>query len=203
MGLSDRIAALAQWQKMLLLGAGAAFVLSDIPQWTIDQMLYPWARANPPLLDVWVGSLTTGNGEPLDVAFVLWRFDTRVSEVCYRCSQIEGQAATCDASGHVRRYRVSGSPRDRHGRDLHLGFVPTPAPSDGLELSNAAGAWDGADALALDAEFFWRRGLAGISSTDDPATQPVPLAMARHGKTTINPRCAAIASDTLAHLERD
>jgi hypothetical protein len=197
MGLIDRIGAMARWQKTLLLGAAAAFAVSDIPQWTVDMMFYPWARADPPLLDEWVGRLTTGNGKQLDVLFVLERPESILEGgACYRCPQIEGRALTCDATGQVRRYRLSGSPRDRRGRELHLGFVPEPdPPPDGLELDIVTGGWDGADALMLQADFFWRRGRSAISSTDDPATQPVPLAMERRGKTTVSPRCAAIASD--------
>jgi hypothetical protein len=151
--------------------------------WLTDIMFTPWARATPPLLDEWVGRVTTGNGEQLAVVFALERARHDGGEgVCVRCAQIEGRAATCDARGNVRRYRVFGSPLDRAGHELRLGVTPARhPPPDGLEFSAVFGTWDHADTLALQAEFFWRRGRSAISSTHDPATRPVPLLMWRKG----------------------
>lgn len=158
----------------------AVFALSDAPQWTIDMAFYPWARAQPPLLDEWVGHLTTGNGERLTVVFMLERAKRSRVARCTKCPEIEGSAATCDAYGKVLRYRVFGSPTDRAGHRVRLGVTPQrDPPPNGLELSAVYGTWDGADALTLHAEFFWRRGRSAISSTDDPATQPVPLRLLR------------------------
>lgn len=99
-----------------------------------DMLFYPWARATPPLLDEWVGHLTTGNGEPLTVAFALVRGTDSDGSVCSNCAQIDGRAVTCDAQGTVRRYDVFGSPTDRAGHRLHLNVKPEPdvAP-DGLD----------------------------------------------------------------------
>jgi hypothetical protein len=196
-GLIDRIAALSRVKKLLVLGVAAALVLSDAPQWTLDMMFNPWARADPPLLDEWAGTLTAGNDERLDVILVLERPEEGPDGgICPLCAQVEGHAVTCDASGRVRRYRVSGSPRDRRGRELLLGFSHHPdPPPDGLVLDSVSGTWDGADALTLHADFYWQRGRSAVSSSDDPATQPVPLAMGRQGTTSVSPQCAARASD--------
>jgi hypothetical protein len=159
--------------------------------WIHDMLLYPWARATPPLLDDWVGELTTGNGEPLAVAFALERGTNSDGSICANCAQIDGRAVTCDAQGTVRRYTVFGSPTDRAGHRLHLNLKPEhDPPPDGLEFHAADGTWDGADALTLQATFQWRRGRSAISSTDDPATQPVPLVMARTGTAAGSGGCA-------------
>jgi hypothetical protein len=163
--------------------AAAAFFVSPAPDWIIDMAFYPWAHADPPLLDRWAGRLTAGNGDRLDLVLVLRRSLDSDGRVCSNCNQIEGTAVTCDARGTVRRYRVAGSPRDRQGHRLHIGAVPEPL-IDGLELDTLIGTWDGADTLTLKADFFWRRGTSGISSTDDPATQPVPALLRR--QTTAN-----------------
>jgi hypothetical protein len=146
-----------------------------------DAVFMPWVFAKPPLLDDWSGRLVAGNGDALTLRLTLRRASrSGRSEGCVRCSQIEGTAITCDAHGKVLRYRLSGSPRDRHGRDLHLGAVPEQQPPpDGLELDTLVGRWDGGDTLQLAADFFWRRGKSAISSTDDPATQPVPVTLSR------------------------
>jgi hypothetical protein len=160
--------------------------------WFHDMLLYPWARATPPLLDEWVGQLTTGNGERLTVAFALERGTESDGSVCANCAQVVGRAVTCGAQGAVRRYEVFGSPTDRAGHRLHLNVKPDrDPPPDGLEFRSVRGTWDGADALTLQATFQWRRGVSAISSSDDPATQPVPLLMSRKGTAATSPRCAA------------
>jgi hypothetical protein len=156
-----------------------------------DMLFYPWARAEPPLLRSWVGRLTTGNGVPLALGMTLRRARTRRGTPCAKCNQIEGIAVTCDARGTLLRYRVSGSPSDRQGRQLHLGAVPEPdPPPEGLELDVLRGSWDGDARLDLEADFFWRRGGAGVSSTDDPATQPVPLQMSPADEPSIDRICS-------------
>jgi hypothetical protein len=179
-----------------LLAVLAAFVMSPAPNWIHDMLLHPWARADPSLFDRWAGRLTAGNGDRLDLVLVLRRHLDSDGSVCANCNQIEGSAVTCDARGTVRRYRLAGSPRDRQGRQLHLGAVPEPL-IDGLELDTLFGTWDGADTLTLEADFFWRRGKSGISSTDDPATQPVPVRLQRQGtadapvrRQNLAPACA-------------
>ena len=165
--------------RLIGLAAAAIFFVSPGPQWIVDALFHPWAHADPPLLDRWSGRVVPGAGDSLDVVLALERHPQDGCETG-RCQQFEGTVVTCDGHGTVRRYRVSGSPRDRHGRDLRIGTSPaTTPPPDGLELSTMNGAWDGADTLTLQASFFWRRGPSAISSTDDPATQPVPLTMRR------------------------
>lgn len=158
-----------------------AVALSDAPNWLIDRLFHPWSRATPPLLDEWTGALTAGNGERLTVVFSLQR--ARASDggpACVTCAQIEGEAVTCSAQGSVRRYRVFGRPEDRAGRRLHLNLAAQAVPPpDGLEFDYVSGTWDGADTLLLSAVFFWRQGASAISSSDDPATQPVPLRLGR------------------------
>jgi hypothetical protein len=159
--------------------------------WLHDMLFYPWARATPPLLDEWVGGLTTGNGEPLTVAFMLARGTNSDGSNCENCPQIVGLAVTCDARGTARRYEIFGSPTDRAGHRLNLNMKPEPdPPPDGLEFSAVWGTWDGADALALQALFHWRRGVSATSATDDPATQPVPLRMSRKKTAAASPPCA-------------
>ena len=183
-------------QKQLAFVAVAAFFLLGPADWVSDMVFRPWARAEPPLLDQWVGGLTTGTGERLDMVLVLKRRTFTDGITCARCAQIEGTAATCDGRGVVRRYRIAGSPSDRSGHQLRLGASPavTPPP-DGLELDVVFGTWDGADTLMLQANFFWRRGISAISSTDDPATQPVPLRMRRKRADSPAGSCAKLAPE--------
>lgn len=118
---------------VLWLVAAGVFVLSPAPQYLIDMVFYPWAHADPPLLDRWVGRATAGNGDRLDLVLVLERTpESPDGGICATCNQVEGTAVTCDARG-------------------------------------------------FNANFFWRRGKSGISSTDDPATQPVPVRLRRAG----------------------
>ena len=181
-----------------LLAAFAVFVLSPAMNWIRDMIFDPWAHATPSLFDHWSGRFTAGNGDRLDLVLVLRRRVESDGIVCGRCNQIEGTAVTCDARGTVRRYEVSGSPRDRQGHQLHIGAIPAQSPPpDGLELDTLIGTWDGADTLALKADFFWRRGKSGISSSDDPATQPVPVRLQRQGtahaqghRENLAPACA-------------
>jgi hypothetical protein len=156
-----------------------------------DMAFHPWAHAEPPLLRHWVGRLTTGNGVPLVVALDLRRARGRRGVPCARCVQIDGTAATCDARGTLLRYRVSGSPEGRQAERVHLGTSPErEPPPEGLELNVLRGAWDGASGLNLEAHFIWRRAGAAVSSTDDPATQPVALRMEPTGETTIDRLCS-------------
>jgi hypothetical protein len=159
----------------------AAFVLSDAPQWVMDALYFPWAHADPPLIDRWAGEFTDGNGDRLALVVLLKRTESVSGEViCYNCSQIEGIAVTCDARGLVRRYRISGTPKDRQGSQIHFGAVSDQSPPpDGLELDTLIGTWDHADTMTLAADFAWRRGTSAISSSDDPATQPVPVRLQR------------------------
>lgn len=168
-------------RSLWIVGALAVFLLSGAADWVADVLFHPWALAKPPLLAEWDGALTTGTGERLSVSLSLRRSrDARGRRPCARCAQIEGIATTCDAAGAIKRYRVSGSPTDRRGQGLHVGAMPeeTPPPQ-GLELSTLSGSWDGGDTLTLEADFVWRRGAGAVSSSDDPATQPVPLVMSR------------------------
>lgn len=176
---------------LLIVVAMAAFVLTDAANRVIDALFFPWAFADPPLLAGWSGTLTAGNGDRLTMTLALERDYTNRDEVCVRCNQIKGSATTCDAQGRIRRYRISGSPRDRQARQLHLGASPEPdPPPDGLELDTLIGQWDGADTLTLDADFHWRKGKSAISSTDDPATQPVPVRLTRRTRDTVASPCA-------------
>lgn len=176
---------------VLALVVGVGLALSSVLQYLDDVLFNPWALAEPPLVDYWSGHLTTGNGVPLAIALDLRR---AITEECHNCAEIEGRAATCNGRGEVRRYRISGSPKDRHATDLLLGAVPDPQPPpDGLEFSTVRGAWDGADRMTLQATFHWRKGTAAISATDDPATQPVPLLMHRSNERAFEAVCADVS----------
>ncbi len=173
---------------------GVALFFAGALDWGYDRLLYPWVLAQPPLLGSWVGTPTSGNGVPMVVGIDMARVRFERDEPCWRCHQIEGTAATCDARGTVLRYRLSGSPADRQGRQLHLGAVPARQPlPDGLELDILRGTWHGAGELSLDAGFFWRRDGSGISTTDDPATQPVPMRRQRKSTADFNTLCKALA----------
>jgi hypothetical protein len=168
---------------------GGAVLAGGLDRLT-DALFFPWVFARPPLLDDWTGRLRAGNGDTLTIGLTLRRTTSDSPEGCVRCNQIEGAAATCDAQGRLRRYRISGSPRDRHGRELHLGAVPdADPPPDGLELDTLIGRWDGADTLQLDADFHWRRGTSAIGSTGDPATQPVPVRLSRATGLSLDAVC--------------
>jgi hypothetical protein len=151
-------------------------------RWAADAVFFPWAHADPPLLAQWSGRLTAGNGERFEVTLDLRRanFDDQGTNLCNKCPQIDGAATMCDAMGRTNVYQIFGTPSDRQGRRLHLGAKHTQdPPPDGLELDTLICTWDGADTLTLAADFIWRRGVSGISSSSDPATQPVPLPMRR------------------------
>lgn len=170
----------------VLIFTGAADRLSDM-------VFHPWAHADPPLLRSWVGRLTTGNGVPLAVGMTLQRARGRRGVPCVRCTQIEGTAATCDARGTVLRYRVSGSPAGKQAGQLRLGANPErEPPPDGLELSVLSGTWDGGSQLDLEADFIWRRDGAAVSSTADPANQPVTLQMEPTDQTAIDTLCSMV-----------
>lgn len=177
---------------ILALFVAGAYFLPNLLNGVTDLLFFPWVRSRPPLLDEWLGQLTTGNGVRLVVAVALERDLTDSERICIRCNQIKGTALTCDGRSAPLRYRISGSPRDRRGRQLHFGTSPTPQPTDGLELDTLAGTWDGGDVLELHADFFWRRGVSAISSTDDPANQPVPLRMERRPIAAFESMCAAL-----------
>lgn len=171
----------------------AAYFLPNLLNRITDSLFFPWVHGQPPLLDQWVGRLTTGNGVRLVVAITLERDLTDDERICIRCNQVKGTADTCDERGTVLRYRISGSPKDRQGRQLHLGAIPVPQPPpDGLELDTLIGTWDGGNVLELQADFFLRRGQSAISSTDDPANQSVPLRMQRGQVTELDTLCAAL-----------
>lgn len=178
-----------------VLGIFAGLYFTGGTNWLVDTMYFPWVHAEPPLLRSWVGQLTAGNGVPLMVAMDLERDLTTRGTVCVRCGQIKGAAATCDARGTLRRYRISGSPADREGRQILLGAVPdADPPPDGLELEVMRGTWNRGTRLELAADFHWRKGISAISATDDPATQPVPLAMDAVDESAIATLCTLAAN---------
>lgn len=176
------------------MGLLAVVVFSNAIDRASDMVFRPWALADPPLLDHWVGTLTAGNGVRMALALDLRRaFDRNGDYPCARCAQIEGTATTCDERGTVLRYHISGSPKDRHARSMLLGATPEKEPApDGLEFSTVSGGWDGADRLDIEADFVWRRGRSTISSTDDPATQPVPAPLERRGAGAFEAICAQV-----------
>lgn len=45
---------------LLVAGAIALFLFFGGADWVINATFYPWALADPPLLDAWTGRLTTG-----------------------------------------------------------------------------------------------------------------------------------------------
>lgn len=172
----------------------AFLAFSGVLNYVTDMLFNPWAQATPPLLDHWVGELTTGDGVRLAVALDMQRDYTDDGSVCTRCSQIEGTIVTCDGRGTRLRYRISGSPKDRQGRTLHIGASSDASPApDGLELSTLSGQWDHRDVLTLEADFIWRRGISAISSTDDPATQPTPLRMERKPASDFEALCRTLS----------
>ena len=175
---------------LIFLAIVALFFL--VGRWAADAVFFPWADADPPLLAQWSGGLTAGNGERFEVTLDLRRadFDDQGTNLCNGCAQIDGTATMCDATGRTNVYQIFGTPSDRRGRILHLGAKPMQdPPPDGLELDTLIGTWDGADTLTLAADFFWRRGVSGISSSDDPATQPVALPMRRVAAGSSPPTC--------------
>jgi hypothetical protein len=174
---------------LLVLAILAYLAVGPFLDYLSDLMWRPWARAQPSVLDGWRGQLTTGNGQRLMVSLHLERARTSDGRApCARCNHVQGTATTCDARGTVRAYEISGSPTDRRASSLRLGAVPASDPRpDGLELDVLVGRWDGADALELNADFHWRRGQSAISSTDDPATQPVPIQLTRDALAMTRP----------------
>jgi hypothetical protein len=195
-----RSSSLPQWRRVLAGRGGivallvvAGVVLGGPLDYLSDLMFYPWALERPSLMSGWRGALTAGNGERLVVTVQLARaVGSRGQRSCAKCAQLDGVAATCNAVGQVRRYRVSGSPKGRRATSIVIGASPMEdPPPDGLELSVLEGRWVRPDALELTADFHWRRGRSAISSTDDPATQPVPVQMRREDGAVERP-CGSV-----------
>lgn len=180
----------------LVIVVAGAMALFSVLDYVSDLLFNPWALARPSVMGEWAGRLTPGDGVPLALWLELHRAPS-AREECVRCSQLEGSALTCDGRGTIRRYSVSGSPYDRRAHRLHLGAGPEASPPpDGLELSTVIGDWDGQDVLAMQADFFWRRGKSAISSTDDPATQPVPVRLERKPSSAFDAMCAELRRTT-------
>ena len=179
--------------SVLMLAALLAF--SGALDWVSDLAFYPWALAHPPLMDRWAGKLTTGAGTALAVTLEMHRgITSNGRHPCAKCNQLEGTITTCDARGVRLEYRAAGSPEDRRGRQLLIGAKPAvDPPPDGLELDVIRGTWDGGDTISASADFFWRKGTSAISSTDDPATQPVPLPLQRATTQQFDALCAQLA----------
>ena len=176
---------------LALYGAGRLIGLGT------DLLFYPWVRASPPITGEWVGRLTTGSGRPRAVYLTIdLATDQDGDRPCAKCSKLEGTGRMCDERGQERPYRIFGSPEDRRATRLHLGASPAvDPPPDGLELSSMRGRWDGGDALDLEAEFHWRRGVSAITSTADPDTKGwVPLPLRRGGEADFREVCRRIAS---------
>lgn len=170
----------------------------------VDRWRYPWADAasgRPLLLGLWVGGLTTGGGRPRAVLLrVVRERPGNVSGRCRTCDDgVEGAAMTCDERGRVWRYRFSGRPEDRRATRIAGGVQPAASPApDGLTLGAVRGGWDGADALDLEAEFYWRRGPSAVSGTADPDTRGwVPRRMRRGTEADFRARCARIRGPAL------
>lgn len=160
----------------------AVVLLSGSANRLMDAAFYPWALAQPSLLDRWVGSFTTAGGNQLTATLEMRRASTRpaTSLLCGTCDQIEGSATTCDSHGEMRRYRVSGSPLERHGRIIQLTAKPDDFPSaDGLELNALIGTWDGGDVLEMNADYVIRRNTEKKTSSDIASSERSSLQMQR------------------------
>lgn len=180
---------MTQRKALLILGALVAVVLTGAIERTADLLLIPWVFADPPLFGHWHGQLTAGNGAKMRVAMEVRRIEPEGRE-CWNCNQLEGTIVTCDTAGTIRRYRLSGSPRDRRARTVVFGAIPqVQPPPDGLELDGMRGQWDRADTLTLQAGFHWRLNGGATSSTGDPATRPVPVRMTRAPDTVLARPC--------------
>jgi hypothetical protein len=192
----------------------AVLVIGGIAVWYVGQRLdhwmYPWAdttSGRPVLLGSWVGQLTTGGKRPRVVWMEIVREQRPRATRHRRCrgcdDGIEGTLRTCDERGRIWQYRLSGTPEDRAVTRLQGSTQPIDSPPpDGLSLSSFRGSWDGADALNLEVQFYWRKGASAITSSADPDTQGwVPLPLRRNTKAEFTARCKRIAGPAIAERE--
>ena len=189
----------------------AVLVIGGVVVWygtrQLDHWLYPWAdttSGHPVLLGTWVGQLTTGGRRPRVVLMEIVREQPPRRTRHRRCRDcddgIEGTLRTCDERGRIWHYRLSGKPEDRAVTRLHGSTQPIESPPpEGLSLSSFRGGWDGADALNLEVQFYWRNGASAITSSADPDTQGwVPLPLRRNTEADFTARCERIAGPAIA-----
>lgn len=160
----------------------AGLVLSGSANRLVDAVFHPWVLADPPLLDRWVGSFKTDSGNQLTVWLEIHRESAAASTAlpCATCDQIEGTATTCDSHGELRRYRLTGSPLERHGHIVQLTAKPDAfATADGLELNALIGTWDGGDVIQMNVDYVMRRRSAKNGPSDIAGSQRSAVLMQR------------------------
>ncbi len=168
-----------------------------------DRLWLPWAYprgGGKPLPSIWVGSLTTATGQRFGILLDLrlrTYYGTRGGRDWRSApyGSFDGTLRSCDASGTIQEYKVSGSAEDRHASKVHIYGAPVEKPPhQGLTFSWFNGTWDGADDLELAANIFIRRGKGSTTGPDFPDTQTHPrLALTRAAETDFTALCARLS----------
>jgi hypothetical protein len=157
-----------------------------------DFVFTPWSNdrlGGTVLPGTWVGQLSTNSGSLRAVLLELRRH--RFEESCVRCQNLEGTARVCDTRGGVTHYGIEGRVEDRRATKLSINIRPTIAPVPGnIETGFLRGGWDGADALALEAELHWQPGRASSVSVD----RSVQLPMRRGSESDFEAACRGLTS---------
>lgn len=198
----------ARRRPLLLAGLVVAALVVWFGKQRLDRWLHPWADTSsgkPVLLGSWVGRLTTGGGRPRVVFMQIERYQVHRSRRsrCRNCDdRIQGRVLSCDERGRIVGYTLDGQPEDRDAARLHGTTQPAQSPPpDGLAISHFRGGWDGADALNLELEFYWRRGASAVTSSGDPDTKgSVPLPLRRSNEAEFEARCREIRGPAIAEV---
>ena len=166
----------------------------------IDRWRFPWgypSSGRPTLTGSWVGSLRTATGLQRGVIIDMKLPDISGRRRKYRRSRygsLEGTARTCDESGLVRAFTVSGAPENRDATRLHLTGLPVEKPAlNGLRLGTMQGTWDQANTLHIEAQLYVEKDGGTTSGADYPDTEkPAPLHMTHGGDSEFRAVCARI-----------
>lgn len=175
----------------LAIFAGVVFGIVRGLEW----YFFAWDREDagrPPITGTWVGRVNTATQGPRLLLMELHRLRQYRSRAAYFRASMVGPAQLCDGHGRSVPYRMNGTPGDRHATTVSIGAIPllTPPPA-GLELSVVRGRWDGANTMALEAQFHWRNGASASSASNDPDNAWLPFTMRRGTEAEFQAACAA------------
>ena len=147
---------------------GAAWLGRTLIQ-EVDQVLRPWAYANPPLASDWQRDARLGDTRLRLVISLSANF----ARTKYDGADLHGRAILCDSIGRVQSYPLWGQVEDRQGQRTELHLLPL-VDIPGLRLAAlTAMNWDGGTALHGQAEFI--HGGTDGSVTMSSADHPIPF----------------------------
>jgi hypothetical protein len=185
---------------VILIGVMVAITFLAGP--LLDRLFLPWAfehDGRPPLVGMWVGTLTTATGSQRGVMLQMYlpeprgrygRRDWRGDPY----GELEGTLQMCGEDGQVRSYTIEGEPEDRNAARLHFYSTPVEKPEpEGLTSNWYNGTWDGANKLNFAVSFHWEKDGAAISGPDYPDTEmEATLTMTRDDEQEFHAICAQL-----------